>query len=273
MRCSVLMVGCGNMGFAMLKTWLASPDLDCDFTVIEPNLSLHEDIAALGAQITDTADSIDEHSSFDLVFLAVKPQIMAIALEGIKGKIVAKNYVSVAAGLPIKYFEKHLGADASIIRTMPNTPAAVGAGAIAMIGNQNVSPSAMRQAEELLQFNGIVRHVENEDQIDAITALSGSGPAYIFHMAECLEAAGIAMGLSPEIARDFARQTIYGAGKLMHESDQSATHLRQSVTSPNGTTQAALEVLMNEDALQKLVLATTKAAEERSKELAKQTLS
>lgn len=273
MSCSVLMVGCGNMGFAMLKTWLETPELDYSFTVIEPNVSLHEDISASGAKVAPSADHMSENSSFDLVFLAVKPQIMAAALDGIKGKIIAKNYVSVAAGLPIEYFENHLGADASIIRTMPNTPAAVGAGAIAIIGNQNVSADAMRQAEELLKLNGIVRHVEHEDQIDAITALSGSGPAYIFHMAECLESAGIDMGLSPELARDFARQTIYGAGRLMHESNQSATHLRQSVTSPNGTTQAALEVLMKDDALQKLVLETTKAAEERSKELAKQTLS
>ena len=273
MSCSVLMVGCGNMGFAMLKTWMQQDQLDYDFTVLEPNTERHSEISSLGAQVTENADNLSAIGTFDLVFLAVKPQIMATALEGVKGKIEGKTYVSVAAGLPIQFFEKHLGLETSIIRTMPNTPAAVGAGAIAMIGNKNVSASAIQQAEALLKLNGIVCHVDHEEQIDAITALSGSGPAYIFHMAECLEKAGIDMGLPPEIARDFARQTIFGAGKLMHESNETAATLRQSVTSPNGTTQAALEVLMHQDALQKLISGTTKAAKDRSIELAKQTLS
>ena len=128
----------------------------------------------------------------------------------------------------------------------------------------------LMEAQALLKLNGLICTVDNEDQLDAITALSGSGPAYIFHMAECLEKAGIEMGLPTEIARDFAQQTILGAGKLMHESDQSFSMLRQSVTSPNGTTQAALEVLMRDDALEKLMIATTKAAQTRSIELAKE---
>jgi len=267
------MVGCGNMGFAMLKTWMQQDQLGYDFTVLEPNTERHSEIKALGAKIAKNADNLNEASSFDLVFLAVKPHIMAAALEGVKGKINGKTYVSVAAGLPIQFFEKYLDSTASIIRTMPNTPAAVGAGAIAMMGNENVTPLAIKQAETLLQLNGIVCHVDDEEQIDAITALSGSGPAYIFHMAECLEKAGVDMGLPPQIARDFARQTIFGAGKLMHQSDETAATLRQSVTSPNGTTQAALEVLMHDSALQKLISGTTKAAKDRSIELSKPTLS
>lgn len=261
------------MGFAMLKTWTQQDSLNYDFTVLEPNTTLHNEISGLGAQVTEKAEHLDDIKVFDLVFLAVKPQIMAVALQGIKGKIDGRTYVSVAAGLPIDFFENHLGISASIIRTMPNTPAAVGAGAIAMIGNKNVSSLAFQQTEALLQLNGIVSHVEREEQIDAITALSGSGPAYIFHMAECLEQAGVDMGLPKEVARNFACQTIFGAGKLMHESDETAATLRKSVTSPNGTTQAALEILMHDGALQKLVSKTTKAAEDRSIELAKQTLS
>lgn len=273
MRCSVLMVGCGNMGFAMLKTWTEQKSSHYDFTVIEPNLAQHAAISSLGVTVVAAAEALKNSNPFDLVFLAVKPQIMARALDGMKGNAKGKTYISVAAGLPIAFFETYLGTESAIIRTMPNTPAAVGAGAIAMIGNSNVPALALEQTEYLLALNGLVRHVENEDQLDAITALSGSGPAYIFHMAECLEQAGIEMGLSEAIARDFARQTIFGAGKLLHESTEDAADLRKSVTSPNGTTQAGLERLMQDGALEKLILSTTKAAENRSKELAKQTLS
>lgn len=268
MGCSVLMVGCGNMGFAMLKTWAEQAQTGFEFSVLELNEAQHGPIRALGAKVSTDAADFKTTSPFDLVFLAVKPQFMASALEGLNGIVEGKTYISVAAGLPIAFFEAQLGADASIIRTMPNTPAAVGAGAIAMIGNKNVPATALENTETLLNLNGLICHLAHEDQMDAITALSGSGPAYIFHMAECLEQAGIEMGLQEDIARQFARQTVFGAGQLLHQSDQSAADLRISVTSPNGTTQAGLEVLMYESALQKLMIATTKAAENRSKELA-----
>lgn len=271
MALSVLMVGCGNMGFAMLETWVAASQEDFGFSVIEPNEEAHAKIAALGVTVAASAQALHAEQTFDFVFLSVKPQMMGKAIEGLQGVITGHHYVSIAAGLPCAFFEKYLGADAAIIRCMPNTPAAVNAGALALYANGHVQADALVQVQTLLAHNGMVRMLHDEAQMDAITAISGSGPAYVFHMAECLELAAIELGLAPDLARDFARQTIYGAGALLHQSPESAAHLRKAVTSPNGTTQAGLEVLMQDGALQSLMLATAQAAEKRSEELGRET--
>jgi pyrroline-5-carboxylate reductase len=178
-------------------------------------------------------------------------------------------FVSVAAGIPIQTFEDILGARTPIIRAMPNTPAAISQGITAIIGNDAADASAMAEAEALLNVVGQVVCLQAEAQIDAVTGVSGSGPAYVFHLIESLAAAGTAEGLDPDLAMQLAKATVAGAGALAMASDETPSQLRQNVTSPNGTTQAGLEVLMDPDTgLPPLVTKTVAAATDRSRELA-----
>ena len=177
-------------------------------------------------------------------------------------------FVSVAAGVTIANYESILGAKTPIIRAMPNTPAAVAKGITAIIGNACADAAQLDQAEALLKAIGQVVRLEGEHQMDAVTGVSGSGPAYVFHMIEALAAAGEAQGLSSDMAMKLAKATVAGAGALAETADETPSQLRVNVTSPNGTTQAGLEVLMNEaTGLPPLMVATVKAATERSKEL------
>ena len=175
---------------------------------------------------------------------------------------------SVAAGTPIAAFEAALGAQTPIVRAMPNTPAAVGRGITAIIGNAHASATQVDLAEMLLRAVGQVVRLEREDQMDAVTGVSGSGPAYVFHMIECLAAAGEAQGLAPALAMQLAQATVAGAGALAEAADETPAQLRVNVTSPNGTTQAGLAVLMDEDSgLPPLMRKTVAAAADRSREL------
>ncbi len=177
-------------------------------------------------------------------------------------------FVSVAAGTPLSFFENTLGANTPIIRAMPNTPAAVGQGITAIVANA-AGASALDEAELLLQAVGQVVRIDNEDQMDAVTGVSGSGPAYVFHLIETLAAAGAAQGLPPALSMQLAKATVAGAGALAMQSDDDPAQLRINVTSPNGTTQAALEVLMNDtDGFPTLLKKAVTAATQRSKELA-----
>lgn len=261
------MVGCGNMGFAMLQTWVADFGSEFNFTVIEPNQEAHHAIAALDVNIAKDAAELSANRHFDMVFCAVKPQLMQKAMAALRDNVSAKLYVSVAAGLPLSFYEDLLPNQMPIIRTMPNTPAAVGAGAIAIYGNEHVTEVQYQLVTKLLEANGLVAKLDSEAQMDAITAISGSGPAYVFHLAECLEEVAIELGLPENIAKSFSRQTIFGAGKLLHNSEDGAETLRKKVTSPNGTTEAGLSELMRDDALRMLLLKTAKAAHKRSVEL------
>ncbi|HCI06426.1 MAG TPA: pyrroline-5-carboxylate reductase, partial [Sulfitobacter sp.] len=205
-----------------------------------------------------------------VVLVAVKPQMMADALPRLQemggGQTI---FVSVAAGTTIGYFENVLGSETPIVRAMPNTPAAIGKGITAVIGNEAVSTDGVDEAVQLLQAVGQVVRLESEDQIDAVTGVSGSGPAYVFHMIETLAAAGEAQGLPAEMAIQLAKATVAGAGALAEEATESPSQLRVNVTSPNGTTQAGLEVLMDlETGLPSLINKTVAAATGRSKELA-----
>jgi pyrroline-5-carboxylate reductase len=179
-------------------------------------------------------------------------------------------FVSVAAGTPIAAFEAVLGASTPIIRAMPNTPAAVGRGITAIIGNALAGAAQLDLAETLLAAVGQVVRLEDERQMDAVTAVSGSGPAYVFHLIETLAQAGEAEGLASDLALTLARATVAGAGVLAETSPESPSQLRVNVTSPGGTTQAALEVLMNEtDGFPALLARAVKAAADRSRELGK----
>ncbi|MCV6585068.1 MAG: pyrroline-5-carboxylate reductase [Marinibacterium sp.] len=260
----LVLLGCGKMGSAMLAGWL-SDGLPSDAVwVLDP-------------QPSDWLKAQAVHLNSDLppapavVIIAVKPQMMQDALPRLAALGNGDTlFVSVAAGTPIAQFERLLGAETPIIRAMPNTPAAIGRGITALVGNARTRADQIDAAESLLSAVGQTVRLDSEDQIDAVTGVSGSGPAYVFHMIEALTAAGIAQGLPDDMAAKLAQATVAGAGALAEASDDSPAQLRINVTSPNGTTQAGLEVLMDADTgLGPLMARTVKAATDRSKELAR----
>ena len=175
--------------------------------------------------------------------------------------------VSVAAGVTLAQLQAGLGEATAIIRAMPNTPALVGKGMTVCCPNANVSGKQRHQTEMLIEATGKLEWVGDEALIDAVTAVSGSGPAYVFHLAECMTEAGIKAGLPRDLAMTLARQTVSGAGELLAQSEKTPANLRENVTSPNGTTAAALSVLMADDAMARLVAEAVKAAKKRSIEL------
>lgn len=255
----LVLVGCGRMGGAMLQGWLAR-GLDAGaVTVVDPNLAPEWQDRGLRVNADLPADPA-------VVVLAVKPQMMGDALSAmpdLSGSLV----ISVAAGTTIATFEAAFPG-APVIRVMPNTPAAIGQGISAMIGNGAATPAHLDLAEALMRAVGRVVRLEAEDQMDAVTGLSGSGPAYVFHLIEAMAAAGEAQGLSPALSLELARMTVAGAGALAVHADEDPAVLRRNVTSPNGTTAAGLAVLMDDDAgLTPLMVRTVAAATERGREL------
>lgn len=265
---TLALIGCGKMGGAMLEGWLKSGIDARQIVVLEPN-PLPEIAKLLSSKGINLNPEIAELKAVEVLVLAVKPQTMATALEGLKPLKASKPLIlSIAAGKTIASFEAAFGADASVIRCMPNTPAAIGRGITAMVGNAHVSPAQLKLAEALLASTGEVVQVSNEGMIDLVTAVSGSGPAYVFLLAETLAAAGEKAGLPKELAVQLARATVSGSGELMRQSGIDAATLRQNVTSPNGTTYAALQVLMGEHGMQPLLDKAVAAAANRSRELA-----
>lgn len=259
----LVLLGCGKMGSAMLAGWLARGLPANAVWVVDPKPS--EWLQRSGVNLNQPLPEAPA-----IVLVAVKPQMMADALPSLKAMGNSDTlFVSVAAGITLSYFEDMLGAKTPIVRAMPNTPAAISQGITAIVGNNASDARALSQAEMLLEAVGEVVRLDEESQIDAVTGVSGSGPAYIFHMIETLAAAGVAEGLSEEIAMQLAKATVAGAGALAMAADDTPTQLRVNVTSPNGTTQAALEVLMNEeDGFPALLKRAVKAAADRSRELA-----
>ena len=258
----LVLLGCGKMGSAMLAGWLAQGLPPASVWVIDPAPSdwLKGQGVHLNAGLPDAPA---------MVLVAVKPQMMGDALPTLKalgnGDTV---FLSVAAGVSIAGYAGVLGAQTPIIRAMPNTPAAVGRGITALIGNAHTSPAAMDLAEALLSAVGQTVRLDDEAQMDAVTAVSGSGPAYVFHLIETLAAAGEAEGLPAELALHLARATVAGAGELAETAAETPAQLRTNVTSPNGTTAAGLAVLMDPvGGLPPLVRATVAAAAARSREL------
>ncbi len=265
---SVCLIGAGNMGGAMLAGWLEGGLLPKQVTVVDP--SPREDITkkftALGVSIQSAPPSGYQP---DVLIIAVKPQMMDKVLPGLASMIGSNTVsVSVAAGTTIATIEKHLG-QSSIVRAMPNTPALLRRGITVGCPNDHVTDQQRQNVSKLLAAIGKVEWVDSEGQIDAVTAVSGSGPAYVFHLAEAMAAAGIAQGLSPELANKLARETIAGAGEMLSQLPDDASTLRENVTSPNGTTAAALAVMMSERGLMDLMARAIEAAYKRSQELAK----
>lgn len=257
--------GCGKMGSAMLQGWLDAGVEAASVSVLDPYPS--EWLQKLATKGLHLNQSLPEEPA--VCILAVKPQMMGdaapqVAALGNKSTL----FVSVAAGTSLATLAELVGSASPIVRAMPNTPSAIGRGITALVPNGVCGAEGLQMAQELLQAVGQTVVLDNEDQMDAVTAVSGSGPAYVFHLIETLAAAGVAQGLPQELAMKLAKATVGGAGQLAEEASESPTQLRVNVTSPNGTTQAALEVLMDEtDGFPSLLHRAVAAAAKRSKEL------
>ncbi len=266
---TICLIGAGNMGGAMLSGWLAAGHDPATITVIDPKPPLYmlDLMAEQGVNhVTDAKDA----KRPDFIVVAVKPQIMEVVLPGLAGLVDGENaLVSVAAGTTIAKLSAPF-ADVSprVIRAMPNTPAMVQRGITVCVPNTRVSDAQRSIVTKVLSAIGQVEWVEDELLMDAVTGVSGSGPAYVFHLAEALAEAGEAAGLPVQLAATLAEATVSGAGELMRQSELSPSQLRRNVTSPNGTTQAALEVLMAADGFPDLLREAVSAATKRSRELA-----
>ena len=259
-RDGLVLLGCGKMGSALLAGWLQAGVPAAAIWVIEPNPT--DWLKASGVHLNEGLPPAPA-----VALLAVKPQMMGAALPALQALGNGKTlFVSIAAGTPIATFEAALGQGTPIVRTMPNTPAMVGRGITGICANA-AGQAGLPLAKALMQAVGEVVELEGEHQIDAVTAVSGSGPAYVFHLIEAMAAAGVAEGLSEEVAMKLARATVCGAGELAFRAPESAAQLRINVTSPGGTTAAALAHLM--EGLPPLMARAVHAAAERGRELGK----
>lgn len=264
---NVVLVGAGNMGGAMLSGWLKSGVPGSSVTVIDPGPSeaMLKQIADAGATYSK---DVPAGLKAGILFLALKPQVMEAVLPPLKALVGPQTVVvSVAAGKTLAFMEQHLGV-APMVRAMPNTPAMIGRGVTGAFANGAVSAEQRDMVHRLLNVSGPVEWLDGEEQINAVTAVSGSGPAYVFYLVECMAEAGRKAGLQADLAMRLARETVAGAGELLHQSPDAAAKLRQNVTSPGGTTAAALSVLMAEGGMQPLFDAAIEAARKRAEELA-----
>lgn len=265
---SLLLVGAGKMGGAMLRGWLALGLPASAVTVIDPApaAELLAEAEAKGFRVNPDRAAI---GAPEVIVLAVKPQTFATAAPDIAPLVGARTLViSIMAGKTLGDIGTRLPGAAGLVRAMPNTPAAVGRGITGATASPGLDPALRARADALLAAIGRVVWVETEEQIDAVTAVSGSGPAYVFYLAECMAAAGVEAGLPPEVAAALARATVEGAGELMfRDTGTSPGKLRENVTSPGGTTAAALEVLMADDGLRPLMARAIAAAKRRAAEL------
>jgi len=265
-RGTLVLVGAGKMGSAMLDGWLARGLDPKKIIVIEPQpVKALKALARRGVKL-NPKDKVGVASA---IVIAVKPQSAPEALPPLARYIDKTTLVlSIMAGRTIGFLEKSLPTGTAIVRAMPNTPAAIGRGISVAVANAKISMRQRKQASDLLAAIGKVEWVDDEALMDAVTALSGSGPAYIFLLAECMARAGVAAGLPKELATRLARETVAGSAELLHRSDLDAATLRQNVTSPGGTTAAALEVLMGPGGFDQLLTQAIAAATRRSRDLA-----
>jgi pyrroline-5-carboxylate reductase len=265
---AVLLVGAGKMGGALLESWLANGLPPALVSVIEPSPA--PEISKLLSSKRISRDPqpplLPTHAA---VVLAVKPQTAPDALKQI-ARFVGRDtvVVSIMAGRTLGFLAKHLPKGAAIVRAMPNTPASIGRGITVAVPNAKVKGGARDLADALLAATGPVEWIKNEKWMDAVTAVSGSGPAYVFLLAESLARAGVAAGLPKALAVKLARETVAGSGELLHRSELEATKLRENVTSPGGTTAAALKILMSKSGLDPLLKKAVAAATKRSRQLA-----
>ena len=261
----LVLVGAGKMGAALLRGWLAGGLDPAAVTVIDPHPS--PDIAALCAERSLRLNPEADAPAGALV-LGIKPQVLDAAAAALVPWIGPDTLVvSILAGKTIADLKRRLPGARAVVRVMPNLPASIGRGATGAVGSPEVGPQARASAERLLASSGLVAWLDDEALIDAVTAVSGSGPAYVFLLAEALAEAGVAAGLPPELSAQLARATVAGAGALLDADAREAGQLRRDVTSPGGTTAAALAVLMREGALPDLMREAVAAAKRRAGEL------
>lgn len=265
----LLLVGAGKMGGAMLDRWLASGLDPSEVTILDPYLE-GDRWAELARSGTATARSFAEAAdrAYKIMVLAVKPQSMAEALKQVRALAASDTTIlSIAAGVRLATLAAGFAAQQPIVRAMPNTPAQVGMSMTVAVANGNVTPAGRAVIDQLLSAIGALAWIDDEALIDAVTAVSGSGPAYVFLLAEYLAEAARRVGLPEHLAELLARQTVAGSGALLAASPLPPSTLRKNVTSPAGTTAAALDVLMAENGLQPLLTRAVEAAKKRSIEL------
>jgi pyrroline-5-carboxylate reductase len=262
----VLLFGAGNMGGAMLRGWLALGLPPQKVAIVDP--APREDIAALAEQGVRFNPAPGAFAPV-VVLLAVKPQMFDGIAAGMARHLPpGAVLVSVLAGTTMAQLEGACPSGQPVLRVMPNTPAAIGQGMSVLFANRHVSDTQKATAQALMAAIGDTAWIDDEALMDAVTAVSGSGPAYVFYLAECLAEAGVKAGLPRALADQLARQTVSGAGSLITETGTDPAELRRNVTSPNGTTAAALAVLMAEQGLAPLLADAVAEAKRRSRELA-----
>lgn len=265
---TIAFVGGGNMARSLIGGLIARGAQPAQLAVSEPQESLRQALAAdFGVRVSD--DNLDAARDAELLLLAVKPQAMRTVCEGLSGKLDNAIVVSIAAGITCSQIQRWLGSAGAVVRCMPNTPALLGVGATGLYATPSTTATQRAAAEAVLGAVGLCVWIEDESQMDAVTALSGSGPAYVFLLAEAMQDAAIAVGLPVEAARQLTRQTLLGAARMLTEGEETAATLRQRVTSPGGTTQAALESF-EADGFRAAVERAIAAAQRRGAELSRE---
>lgn len=263
---NIVVVGAGKMGGAIIEGWLSQGIAPSSINVIDRNEEALRHFAEKGLQTYQDVADVPTTMSFDVFLLALKPQVIMGHLTAFNALIGESTcLISVAAGVTCESIQQSLPAVKQVVRVMPNTPAMIGKGV--MVGYTNQTAQVQSLIESLFQSLGQFYWVEEEAQLHAVTAISGSGPAYLFYFAECLVEAAQSFDLPPELAKSLALETLIGASYLIESSADEVSTLRKNVTSPNGTTQAGLEALMADETLKERVSACLNAAANRSVEL------
>jgi pyrroline-5-carboxylate reductase len=262
----IVLVGFGNMGQALVRGWLAKGRESSSIGIVDPAPAARAVAAQLGVAAEERVDAAARAA--DVVVLAVKPNQLKDVLPQCASFARGAVFLSIAAGKTIAEIDRALGSGAAVVRAMPNTPAAIGRGMTALVANPAVSRVQRALCGELLAAVGAVAWLDDERHMDAVTAISGSGPAYVFLLIECLQDAAVELGLDAALAKQLALATVEGAGAYAAGAPDEPAELRRRVTSPNGTTQAALDVLMAQPGLRELLVRATEAAARRSHELA-----
>lgn len=267
----ILLVGAGKMGGALIDAWLMRRIVQPrDIVLIEPDIVRARHFRERYSLFTfETLEAVNTGVGQPIIVFAIKPQVMD-AVVPLYSSLAEQGalILSIAAGKTLDYFEKILGADSAIVRAMPNTPASIGKGMTVLCSNGHINSQQKALCQDLMSAVGRVRWVNNEKLMDPVTAVSGSGPAYVFLLIEALAEAGVKAGLDQDLANELAITTVTGAAALAEESTLPPSVLRQNVTSPGGTTEAALTVLMSNDGLSDLFLRAVNQAVTRSRELA-----
>jgi pyrroline-5-carboxylate reductase len=260
----IVVVGFGNMGQALVRGWLAKGRGASSIRIVEPASAARAVARDLGVAVEDGIGAAD------VVVIAVKPNQLADVLPRCVAAVRSEAvFLSIAAGKTLAEIGEGLGGNVGVVRAMPNTPAAIGRGMTALVANAAASRVQRALCGELLAAVGSIAWLDDERHMDAVTAISGSGPAYVFLLIECFEHAAIELGLDAALARQLALATVAGASAYAADAREAPAELRRRVTSPNGTTQAALDVLMAEPGMRELLVRATCAAADRSRELAK----